>query len=145
MQWRFWIGPKIGSFTQRFQSFTQSLEDSTSWINSIPYGSLIGKFGCFGIFCQPFTKQDSKGLQWKNSTPLRCQDWSNEIHSVFEWEGQINFEKETVLILKTIESKFEKLEKLITENHSYETPCILKLDISKGNKKFLNWLESTIV
>ena len=39
----------------------------------------------------------------------------------------------------------KKLEKLITENHSYETPCILKLDIPKGNKKFLNWLESTIL
>ena len=74
-----------------------------------------------------------------------CTNIFPEIHSVFEWEGQINFEKETVLILKTIESKFEKLEKIITENHSYETPCILKLDISKGNKKFLNWLESTIV
>jgi periplasmic divalent cation tolerance protein len=63
---------------------------------------------------------------------------------MFEWEGKVNIEKETVLILKTIESKFQKLEKLISENHTYETPCILKLDISKGNKKFLNWLQSTM-
>ena len=73
-----------------------------------------------------------------------CANIFPEIHSMFEWEGKVNIEKETVLILKTIESKFQKLEKLISENHTYETPCILKLDISKGNKKFLNWLQSTI-
>ena len=73
-----------------------------------------------------------------------CANIFPEIHSMFEWEGKINLEKETVLILKTIENKFKNLEKLINKNHTYETPCILKLDISKGNKKFLNWLETTI-
>ena len=73
-----------------------------------------------------------------------CANIFPEIHSMFEWEGKVNIEKETVLILKTIESKFQRLEKLISENHTYETPCILKLDISKGNKKFLNWLQSTM-
>ena len=73
-----------------------------------------------------------------------CANIFPEIHSMFEWEGKVNIEKETVLILKSIESKFQKLEKLISENHTYETPCILKLDISKGNKKFLNWLQSTM-
>ena len=73
-----------------------------------------------------------------------CANIFPEIHSMFEWEGKVNLEKETVLILKTIESKFQKLEKLISENHAYETPCILKLDILKGNKKFLNWLQSTM-
>ena len=73
-----------------------------------------------------------------------CANIFPEIHSMFEWEGKVNIEKETVLILKTIESKFQKLEKLISENHTYETPCILKVDISKGNKKFLNWLQSTM-
>ena len=73
-----------------------------------------------------------------------CANIFPEINSMFEWEGKVNIEKETVLILKTIESKFQKLEKLISENHTYETPCILKLDISKGNKKFLNWLQSTV-
>ena len=73
-----------------------------------------------------------------------CANIFPEIHSMFEWEGKVNLEKETVLILKTIESKFQKLEKLISENHTYETPCILKLDISDGNNKFLNWLQSTV-
>ncbi len=84
------------------------------------------------------------GLAIKNKL-CACANIFPEIHSMFEWEGKVNVEKETVLILKTIENKFQKLEKLINENHTYETPCILKLDISKGNKKFLNWLQSTIV
>ena len=74
-----------------------------------------------------------------------CANIFPEIHSMFEWKGKINLEKETVLILKTTEDKFGSLEKLISENHTYETPCILKLDITNGNKKFLNWIEETIV
>ena len=74
-----------------------------------------------------------------------CANIFPEIHSMFEWKGKINLEKETVLILKTTEDKFSSLEKLISEKHTYETPCILKLDITNGNKKFLNWIEETIV
>ena len=52
--------------------------------------------------------------------------------------------KGTVLLLKTLVNKYDKLEKLIIENHVYETPCVLKIDVSKGHKDFLKWVETSV-
>ena len=49
---------------------------------------------------------------------------------MFEWKGEVKLEKETVLLLKTLVNKYDLLEKLIIKNHVYETPCILKIDVS---------------
>jgi len=73
-----------------------------------------------------------------------CANILPTIHSMFKWKGKINLEKETVLILKTISEKFDELEKLVIKNHSYDTPCILKIDISRGNREFLNWVEGEV-
>jgi len=35
-------------------------------------------------------------------------------------------------------------EKLIIKNHVYETPCILRIDVSKGHKDFLKWVETSV-
>ena len=53
-------------------------------------------------------------------------------------------EKETVLLLKTLVNKYDLLEKLIIKNHVYETPCILKIDVSRGHKDFLKWVETSV-
>ena len=57
-------------------------------------------------------------------------------------KGEIG--KETVLLLKTLVDKYDLLEKLIIKNHVYETPCILKIDVSKGHKDFLKWVETSV-
>ena len=63
---------------------------------------------------------------------------------MFECKGEVKLEKETVLLLKTLVNKYDLLEKLIIKNHVYETPCILKIDVSKGHKDFLKWVETSV-
>ena len=52
--------------------------------------------------------------------------------------------QKSILIFKTAEEKFKKLKDLILKNHTYETPCVLKLPITEGHKKFLDWIEETL-
>lgn len=61
--------------------------------------------------------------------------------SVYWWEGKVQKGEETALILKTREDLFEKLEKTVKANHSYECPCIVALPIEKGHKPFLQWIK----
>ena len=75
---------------------------------------------------------------------VACANIFPEAHSMFEWKGEVKLEKETVLLLKTLVNKYDLLEKLIIKNHVYETPCILKLDVSKGHKDFLKWVETSV-
>ena len=73
-----------------------------------------------------------------------CANIFPESHSMFEWKGEVKLEKETVLLLKTLVNKYDSLEKLIIKNHVYETPCILKIDVSNGHKDFLKWVETSV-
>ena len=75
---------------------------------------------------------------------IACANIFPESHSMFEWKGEVKLEKETVLLLKTLVNKYDKLEKLIIKNHVYETPCILKIGVSKAHKNFLKWVETSV-
>jgi len=75
---------------------------------------------------------------------VACANLYPEVKSIFEWKKELKIEKESILIFKTTEEKFKKLEDLILKNHTYETPCVLKLPITEGHKKFLDWIEETL-
>ena len=75
---------------------------------------------------------------------IACANLYPEIESIFEWQNELKIEKETVLIFKTTEEKYNKLEQFILKNHTYETPCVLKLPIAEGNENFLNWIKKTV-
>jgi len=42
--------------------------------------------------------------------------------SVYFWEGKIQTESEHLLVIKTLEKKFDALSKFLQENHSYDVP-----------------------
>ena len=75
---------------------------------------------------------------------VACANLYPEVKSIFEWKKELKIEKESILIFKTTEEKFKKLENLILKNHTYETPCVLKLPITEGHKNFLDWIEETL-
>ena len=75
---------------------------------------------------------------------VACANLFPEVKSIFEWKKELKIEKESILIFKTTEEKFKKLEDLILKNHTYETPCVLKLPITEGHKNFLDWIEETL-
>ena len=72
-----------------------------------------------------------------------CVNLFPKVQSIFEWDKELKIEDESVLIFKTTEKKYHELENFISTNHSYETPCILKLKIQEGKKTFLDWIEKT--
>tara|TARA_B100001741_G_scaffold277044_1_gene248239 strand:- start:40 stop:363 length:324 start_codon:yes stop_codon:yes gene_type:complete len=73
-----------------------------------------------------------------------CANLFPKIQSIFQWKNDIQIENEAVLIFKTSEKKYKDLEQFILKIHSYETPCILKLKIDKGQKTFFEWIEKTL-
>lgn len=70
-----------------------------------------------------------------------CANVLPQMLSVYQWKGSLQEDRESVLLLKTRASFFEKVSKRMEELHSYECPCILCLPIEKGNQKYLDWLE----
>jgi periplasmic divalent cation tolerance protein len=67
-----------------------------------------------------------------------------EVSSIYEWKGKIENADERLLIIKTIDSKFDELEKYVKNHHSYDCPEIIALEVKAGSKEYIDWVKSVI-
>lgn len=65
------------------------------------------------------------------------------IKSLYNWKGKIKNSKEIVMLAKTNQKNFSDCVKGIKKLHSYEVPCIIKLDV-KTNKEYFDWSEKEL-
>lgn len=64
--------------------------------------------------------------------------------SVYRWQGEICEDSEFMLLVKTLEEEYEKLEAAIQELHSYELPEILAFNVRRGEEGFLHWITACL-
>ncbi|MDQ0326885.1 periplasmic divalent cation tolerance protein [Rhodopseudomonas julia] len=62
--------------------------------------------------------------------------------SVYRWQGAIEDEEETVLILKTPPEREAELRRLIEARHPYDVPAILTLAAVRVNTPYLEWAQA---
>jgi len=75
---------------------------------------------------------------------VACVNIITGVSSMYIWEGEFFDESEFILIGKSKKNLFEKIEKLVKKEHSYDCPCVLMLEINRGNDEFLSFIESNI-
>mgnify|MGYP001364955676 CR=1 FL=1 len=64
--------------------------------------------------------------------------------SIYSWRGDIEEAAEVVALLKTRTEDFEAIREFIISEHPYEVPCIVRYDIAKGERSYLDLIrEST--
>ncbi|HID47587.1 MAG TPA: divalent-cation tolerance protein CutA [Methanothermococcus okinawensis] len=73
-----------------------------------------------------------------------CINITSEVKSIYFWKGNIEEDREHLLVVKTRRDRFESLEKKIKEIHPYEVPEIIALPVILGSKDYLNWIEETL-
>jgi periplasmic divalent cation tolerance protein len=69
-----------------------------------------------------------------------CATIIENVRSLFRWEGKVNSERESLLILKTTAGRFLDLERLVKKHHSYEVPEVIAFPIAMGSKDYLEWI-----
>ncbi len=69
-----------------------------------------------------------------------CVNQVPQIRSLYWWEGKINDDSETLLIVKTTRSLFQKLVQAVKSVHPYEVPEIIALPIMDGSESYLKWI-----
>jgi len=75
---------------------------------------------------------------------IACANLIPRIESHYWWRGKIEREAEVLLVLKTTTARLAALEKLILARHPYDTPEFLVLPITRGNRRYLNWVEQSV-
>lgn len=96
----------------------------------------------YTIFPNKKTSEKAISIILKNRLAVCINYWP--IEAKYLWQGKIAQAKEWALIIKTVQKNYQKIEKLIKENNSYETPAILSLRVNQVEKKYLKWLEKEI-
>lgn len=73
-----------------------------------------------------------------------CAQILGPIQSQFFWKENLESQNEYLILVKTRDLLFDRISKLITENHSYECPQIVALPIIHISKSYQNWLDKQI-
>merc|ERR1712001_315317 len=56
-----------------------------------------------------------------------CVNIIPEVVSVYEWEGKMENDSESVMLIKSTIERADEIQKFISENHSYDEPAIVSL------------------
>jgi periplasmic divalent cation tolerance protein len=66
------------------------------------------------------------------------------VASFYYWDGQLQREHESLLIIKTLESVAPAAEEYVRTHHTYEVPEIIRVPIEGGSSAYLDWLAGQV-
>jgi periplasmic divalent cation tolerance protein len=69
-----------------------------------------------------------------------CVNLVPGVRSIYRWEGSVQEEAETLLIVKTRAGRAEALEARVRALHPYELPEVLRLAAAGGSAPYLAWV-----
>lgn len=73
-----------------------------------------------------------------------CVQIMPEMTSFYIWEGKLQREPEHLLLIKTLPEKWDELQNLIVEYHSYSVPEIVAIDADRISKPYLKWMQEIL-
>jgi periplasmic divalent cation tolerance protein len=69
-----------------------------------------------------------------------CVNIIPAIRSVYRWQGAVEQEEELLLLIKTSDTVWFRLQERILALHPYELPEIISVAIQDGHSIYLNWI-----
>ena len=66
------------------------------------------------------------------------------VASFYYWDDQLQRAHESLLLIKTLESRAAAVHDFVRSRHSYENPEIIQVPIEGGSSTYLNWLEQQV-
>ena len=69
-----------------------------------------------------------------------CVNIIDNMNSFYWWEGELQDDKEVIIIAKTREELVPELTQKVKSLHSYDCPCVVSIPLIDGNPDFLKWI-----
>ena len=96
------------------------------------------------------TTADSRDLAEKITKGLlearlcACVATYPNVVSNYWWKEKLEKATEYGLVITTLDSKYELVEKFILENHTYETPEIIAVYIAQSSPGYFAWVKEVL-
>lgn len=75
---------------------------------------------------------------------IACANLVPGLESHYWWKGAIERGSEVLLILKTRTKQLRALERLILQQHPYETAEFVVLPVTSGTERYLAWWKESV-
>lgn len=99
------------------------------------------------ITCKDVSQATSIGKHLLKKRFCACVNIIPAMHSIYFWPPlSDSFEEndEAILLVKTMQSKFQMLENEVLTLHSYHLPCIMAFPIQQINQKYYEWIKGEV-
>ncbi|ERH03146.1 MAG: divalent cation tolerance protein [Halonotius sp. J07HN6] len=67
-----------------------------------------------------------------------------DCQSTYRWDGGVETDAETILLVKTTAAGYDRLETRIEELHPYDVPCIERFDEADALGRFASWIDDSV-
>ena len=72
-----------------------------------------------------------------------CVNILPSVRSIYTWQGEIADDAEALMLVKTRDECFERLQQTIVDAHPYDVPEVVGIDIERGFEPYLSWITDT--
>ena len=73
-----------------------------------------------------------------------CVNTLGRVRSTYRWQGRVEREQESLLVIKTTEARLAEVEQAIRDRSSYEVPEVLAIAVHGGSAAYLGWLADSV-
>lgn len=73
-----------------------------------------------------------------------CVQIHSPITSIYRWHGQVERSEEWLLVVKTVQQRFDHVAAAIRQQHSYQAPQIIGIPIVEGTEDYVTWLREQV-
>src|SRR3954454_698764 len=73
-----------------------------------------------------------------------CVNIVGPMRSIYRWQGKIENAEEFLLLIKTWEDAYDRVEAAIRELHSYDLPECIAIRVEKGSEQYIEWIENSV-
>lgn len=73
-----------------------------------------------------------------------CVNVLPKMESCYRWQGEVHWEAEFLLIIKTTVESLDKVRDTVLEKHSYDLPEFIAFQIDDGSATYLEWIRDSI-
>lgn len=73
-----------------------------------------------------------------------CVNILPTIVSVYKWQDKVEQSAECQLFIKTNEINWSKVESYIKDQHPYDVPELIQIDISNGSSEYFSWMQNNL-
>ena len=100
------------------------------------------------ITCNNEEEAKKIGMHLLKKRLCACFNIIDGMKATYWWppkSNKIEESNETILIVKTVEKKFDAIEKEILKIHSSDTPCLIAIPTVNVAKKYYRWIKGEII